>query len=178
MRTRSLAIAACCLTLAACTASADSPPAASSSSPIVPPSASPAVASPSPAASAPASRPASRPATPPADGTDLDACRDGTCQVLLAGKAQLKMGRKFGIYRLYLTHKDPNRLEFSVVRDNGSTVNGYLGGEGYLSLAPALTVRVEHHDRAGATLRFEPKAKHRTSDQVSASDGASIFSNG
>ena len=170
MRTHLVAAAACCLALTAC-ADSPEPSAAPSASAQAVPSAKPSVE--------PSSKPSAseKPSPKPTakDGTDFKACVDAKCQVLLKSKTDFTPAAKFGVVRIFLTHKNPNRLEFLVVRRNVNEVQGYLGGEGYLSLAGSMTIKVEHHDRGGAILRFEPKAANRKSDTLSASDGGSIF---
>jgi hypothetical protein len=144
-----------CLTLAAC--SAEPPPA--------------------PSASAPASSSAAVSATPsPTYSTDLKDCIDGECEVLLTASGNLRPHRRFDIDRITLTHVHPDRLEYVVIRADGSRVSGYVGGAGYLSMATGPTITVVRHDEDGALLRFAPEARDRKNDVASGS-GAAIYDN-
>jgi hypothetical protein len=160
---RTSLVVACCLTLAAC--SAEPQPASSA----VPPSAAalPSAAVPSLVVSAKPS---------PSYPTDLKDCADGRCEVLLTTSGRLTPNRQFDIALITLTHVDPDRLEYVVIRADGSTVNGYVGGKGRLSMATGPTINVVRHDRDGALLRFDPKPLDRKNDIASGS-GAAIYDN-
>ena len=108
--------------------------------------------------------------------TDLRSCVDGQCEVLLTTSDSLTPNRQFDIGRITLTHVDPDRLEYVVIRADGSEVNGYVGGTGYLSMATGPTINVVRHDKDGALLRFEPQASDRKNDVASGS-GAAIYDN-
>lgn len=156
---RTTLVAVCCLTLAAC--SAEPRPAASVPAP--------------PSAAVSVSVPAS--ATPsPSRTPGLADCAGGTCEVLLTRSGTLRPDRRFAIKRMKLTHVDPDRLEFVVDRADGSTVDGYVSGDGYLSLATGPTITVVRHDEEGALLRFTPRARDRKNDVASGS-GAAIYDN-
>jgi hypothetical protein len=145
-------VVASCLTLAACSTGPQPVPAPASPSAVV-------AAKPSPSYS-----------------TDLKDCVDGECEVLLAKSGRLTPNRRFDIERITLTHVDPDRLEYLVVRADGSQVNGYVGGDGYLSMATGPTISVVRHDKDGALLRFEPEARDRKND-VASGAGAAIYDN-
>jgi hypothetical protein len=147
---RTSLIVACCLTLTAC--SAEPQPA---------PSASPSVVSVEPS---------------PSYSTDLKDCVDGVCEVLLTTSGSLTPNRQFDIDRITLTHVDPDRLEYVVIRADGSTVNGYVGKTGYLSMATGPTINVVRHDQDGALLRFEPLALDLENDLANGF-GAAIYDN-
>lgn len=150
-------VVVCCLSLAACSAEPRPAPSASAS----------ASASPSAVVSAEPS---------PSYSTDLKDCADGECEVLLTTSGSLTPNRQFDIDRMTLTHVDPDRLEYVVIRADGSRVNGYVGGEGYLSMATGPTINVVRHDEDGALLRFEPRPLDRKNDVASGS-GAAIYDN-
>lgn len=101
MRTFS-AITGCCLLLAGC-GSAD-PPRSSA-----PPSTA-ASASPSPSRSPSVSVPAA-----PRDGTNLKACADASCEVIIKGLSRVAMAKKFRIAEIGLIQSS-GRLELYVDR--------------------------------------------------------------
>ena len=172
-------VIACCLALTACSAApqpnAEPSKAAPSPSTAAP---SPSTAAPSPSTVAPSpSTVAPSKEAEPSYSTNLKDCADGTCEVLLTSSGGLTPAKKFGIGRITLTHIPPNRLNFTVVRANDSTVTGYVGGDGYLSLSAGPTITIERHNEDGALLRFEPKGRDRKNDTASGSDGVSLYSN-
>lgn len=157
-------VIACCLALTACSA-APQPNAE-------PPQPAPSTSGPSKATPSP------EPSPTKSYSTNFKDCADGTCEVLLTSSGGLTPAKKFGIGRITLTHIPPNRLNFTVVRANDSTVTGYVGGDGYLSLSAGPTITIERHDEDGAVLRFEPKGRDRKNDTASGSDGVSLYSKG
>lgn len=138
---------------------------------------------PSPTAS-PAKKPAAAPKTTPppvltaADGTNLKACKEADCQVIIRDKADIPIGREFGIYDFRLTHTAPNRLSFTIIRTELGLVDGYVAGTGEVSLANGVTFTVEKMTPKGAVLRFEPKAAKKDSDTVNGSEGAALYGSG
>ena len=137
-----MAIAGCCLLLAGCGSAA---PPRSFSPPSIAPSAS-ASPSPSPSISVPAA---------PKDGTNLKACADATCEVVIKGDNRLAMAKKFRIAELIL-NQSPGRLELYVDRVSGDDTSGWVDGTGNVSLADGITITIVRNDRSGALIRFTP----------------------
>lgn len=134
--------AGCCLLLAGCEIGA-SP--RSSSSPSTATSAS----------TSPTPTPSPSVLAAPKDGTNLKACADATCEVIIKGRNRLAMAKKFGVVGLDLA-QTPGRLDFYVDRSSGDNTGGWIGGTGHLTLAEGITITVERNDRSGALLRFTP----------------------
>jgi hypothetical protein len=91
----------------------------------------------------------------PKDGTNLQACADATCEVIIKGDNRLAMVKKFRIVELRLT-QSPGRLDFYVHRLSGDNTGGWVGGTGHISLAEGITITAVRNDRSGALIRFSP----------------------
>lgn len=129
-------------------------------------------------ASAPPSPPPKKPSPTPlraADGSDVKACRDANCEILLRGAARIPVHPRLGFTMFKLAYEKPRTVTFDVQRPEYGNVSGYIGGTGYLSLANGVTVTVKKIDSQGAVLRFEPKAQDRHNDQASGSEGLSLI---
>jgi hypothetical protein len=113
------------------------------------PSASAAPQSPSPSPSVSPS-----PALVAADGTDVAACRDGRCQIIVRGAVTIPLAPKFGFTRLIVTFTPPDRTSFSGGNANNS-VSGSIGGLGMLR-ANGIQIVVETVSPTGAVLRLTP----------------------
>ena len=90
------------------------------------------------------------------DGSNLKACADATCEVLIKGRHKVAMAKKFGIIAIYLL-QSPDRLDFYIDRVSGDNTEGWVGGTGNVSLADGITITILRNDRRGAMLRFEPR---------------------
>lgn len=114
--------------------------------------------------------------TPPraADGSNVKACRNADCEILLRGSAEIPVRPSFGFTKFTLSYEKPKTVTFDVQRPEYGAVSGYIGGKGFLSLANGVTVTIKEIDSRGAVLRFEPKAMDRNNDQASGSEGLSI----
>ncbi|GLY98988.1 hypothetical protein Acsp02_62420 [Actinoplanes sp. NBRC 103695] len=91
----------------------------------------------------------------PKDGSNLKACADASCEVLVKGTHRVPMAKKFGIVEILL-RTSPYRLEFYVDRVDGDDTSGWVGGTGNVSLADGITITIVRNDRRGALLKFEP----------------------
>jgi hypothetical protein len=91
----------------------------------------------------------------PKDGTNLKACADATCEVIIKGDNRVAMAKKFRIVEIRLT-QSPERLDFYVDRLSGDNTGGWLGGTGNVSLADGIKITVVRNDRSGALITFEP----------------------
>jgi hypothetical protein len=94
------------------------------------------------------------PATPQ-DGTNLKACADARCEVIIKGDNRLAMAKRFGITELRLT-QSPGRLDFHVDRVSGDNTGGWVGGTGHIGLAEGITITIVRNDRSGAWITFAP----------------------
>ncbi|MFF0726885.1 hypothetical protein [Streptomyces sp. NPDC004134] len=110
-----------------------------------------------------------------ADGSDVKACRNADCEILLRGTVEIPVRPSFGVVGFTLSHEEPNTVTFDVQRPEYGNASGYIAGTGFLSLANGVTVTVEEIDSRGAVLRFEPKAKDRKNDRAAGSEGLSLI---
>ncbi|WP_052770338.1 hypothetical protein [Streptomyces sp. CNQ-509] len=110
-----------------------------------------------------------------ADGSDVKACWNADCEILLRGTAEIPVRPGFGITGFTLGHEKPNTMTFDVRRPEYGNASGYIAGTGFLSLANGVTVTIKEIDSRGAVLRFEPKAKDRKSDRAAGSEGLSLI---
>ncbi|WIX77658.1 hypothetical protein QRX50_40675 [Amycolatopsis carbonis] len=93
------------------------------------------------------------------DGSDLTACRDGSCDVLIHGSVTVPLDARFGTRRLTLTQSPPDRLDFAIDRTELPDTKGHFRGEGYVSLANRITVTVLDIDATGAVIRVSPSSE-------------------
>lgn len=91
----------------------------------------------------------------PKDGSNLKACADATCEVLVKGRHTVPMAKKFGIIAIHLL-QSPDQLDFYVDRVSGDNTEGWVGGTGNVTLADGISITILRNDRRGAMLRFEP----------------------
>ena len=89
------------------------------------------------------------------DGSNLKACGDAACEVLIKGTHRVPMAKRFGIVEILL-RTSPDRLEFYVDRRSGDDTSGWVDGTGNVSLADGIKITIVRNDRRGALLRFEP----------------------
>jgi hypothetical protein len=128
-----------------------------------------AISSPSP------QRPSAPPALSAADGSDLKACRDADCEIVIRGAAHIPLDPKLGVTRFLLTYVSPNEVTFEVDRAELNSVSGYIKGTGFLGLTNGVKVTVKKINASGAVLRFEPKTTDPDNNQVSASEGGAVY---
>ncbi|MEV0072610.1 hypothetical protein [Amycolatopsis sp. NPDC050768] len=93
------------------------------------------------------------------DGSDLTACRDGSCDVLIHGSVTVPLDARFATRRLTLTQSAPDRLDFAIDRTELPDIKGHFRGEGYVSLANRITVTVLDIDATGAVIRVSPSSE-------------------
>ena len=110
-----------------------------------------------------------------ADGGDLSACRDATCEVVVRESADIPLDGRFGCESFHVTVKAPDTVSFVVLRPEYGNLTGYIRGTGYLSLANGVTMTVVRVDGSDAELRFEPKAEDRHNDRARGSKGLGIY---
>jgi hypothetical protein len=91
----------------------------------------------------------------PKDGTNLKACADAVCEVIIKGDNRLAMAKKFGIVELRLT-QTPERLDFYVDRKSGDNTGGWVCGTGSITLAEGIKITIARNDRKGALISFAP----------------------
>jgi hypothetical protein len=131
--------------------SSPSPATSASASASLEPSLEPSLTpSPAPSASPPVSVPAVA-----KDGSNLEACADASCEVLIKGTHRVPMAKRFGIVEILL-RTSSDQLEFYVDRAKGDDTSGWVGGTGYVSLADGIKITILRNDRRGVLLRFEP----------------------
>lgn len=119
--------------------------------------------------------PTTTPSPPPANGSDVGACRQADCEILLAGAADVPLAAKFGVHQLSLKFVAPNRVEFTMIRTKMGYSSGYIAGAGHLSFANGLSVDLERADAKGAVLRFLPKTDNPKADTGNSSEGLAIY---
>ncbi|MBQ1073280.1 hypothetical protein KBX06_08890 [Micromonospora sp. C31] len=127
------------------TPNAGTPPAASSTSPASAP------ATPSPSGVAPSPSPLSA-----RDGTDVRACRDGTCEIVVRGKVDVPLDRRFGFTDFTVTFIPPKRTQFFGGDPVNGNLRGHVDGTGELN-ANDISVQVVAISDSGAVLRFSPR---------------------
>ncbi|MET7993647.1 hypothetical protein ABZU76_22385 [Amycolatopsis sp. NPDC005232] len=93
------------------------------------------------------------------DGSDLTACSDGSCDVLIHGSVTVPLDARFATRRLTLTQSAPDRLDFAIDRTELPDIKGHFRGEGYVSLANRITVTVLDIDATGAVIRVSPSSE-------------------
>ncbi len=113
-----------------------------------------------------------------ANGSDVKACRQADCQILLAGAADVPLAAKFGVHQLNLKFVAPNRVEFTMIRTKMGYSRGYIAGAGHLSFANGLSIDLERADATGAVLRFLPKTDNPKADTGNSSEGLAIYGSG
>lgn len=144
--------------------------------PVGPAPGSAAVSSPvaSPVPSAAVARPTA--SLTAADGTDLEACADADCQVLIGGQAEVRPVPSIGVDGVILTYRGPD--SFSIGAGRGSYyVDCDLTGTGYLSMAWGVTVTVEGYTPGGAIVRITPESEGDDAHRGSGTEAFSLHSN-
>ena len=161
------------LTLTACASTAPvAAPSSSSAVPTATTSSTPTSSTPTPKTTAPP------PPAPAANGSDVQACKQATCEILVSGTVTVPLAAKFGVHELSLAFVAPNRINFTMIRTKMAYVRGYIAGAGHLSFANGMSFDVERVDAAGAVLRFTPKTDNPHSDTGNSSEGLGIFGSG
>ncbi|MGN9913243.1 hypothetical protein ACTMTJ_37455 [Phytohabitans sp. LJ34] len=127
-------------------------------------------------ASAPTSSASTQTPLTAANGTDVRACRNADCEILISGQVEIPLAPKFGCTRFAVVYFPPNRVAFNVDCAKTGNVTGYFLGRGTLRLVIAVTLEVDKIDGTGAVLHFLPKntTEDPTRNQVSGQDGAAF----
>jgi hypothetical protein len=110
-----------------------------------------------------------------ANGTDVGACKEASCQIIVSGAVKVPLAPKFRMSQFLLTHEAPNRLTFDIRQRGQQPFMGYVLGTGRISLATGITVTIERMESGGAVLKFEPKAEDPEHNKASGSEGLSIY---
>lgn len=144
MRKLGILLPLCALLLVGCgnDSSDDADDADTTDSPSVSESVSPS-ATPTPSAT-PSTSPTS--AGEPADGRDLGACRDRTCEVEVKAGDTIRFAPRFITDTLTIERISKDRVEYSATDDQPSPLRGWLGGTGTIQTGD---IRVDF-DRVGA----------------------------
>lgn len=110
-----------------------------------------------------------------ANGTDVKACADADCEILIHGAIHVPLESRFGVASFGLTYSAPDEVAFVIIRTETSDVHGYVEGTGYIALANGVLVTVKKIDATGAVLRFQPRTMDPHNDKFSGSKGLSTF---
>lgn len=97
------------------------------------------------------------PAPSAANGTDVRACREARCEILVRGRVTVPLSPRFGFTTFTITFVPPNRTLFAAADAQGGSFQGEIGGMGELS-TNGIVVRVIAVGPAGAVLRFAPRS--------------------
>lgn len=90
------------------------------------------------------------------NGTDVAACADGTCEIVVQGTADVPLDRGFGFTRFRVTFVPPDTVEFFGADPDRGNLSGYISGTGNLE-ANGIKVAVRMVEGQGAVLRFSPR---------------------
>lgn len=117
--------------------------------------------SPSPAASTPATTTTTSSTAPPptaADGTNVAACFDGTCEIAISGPLAIPLDRRFRIARLTVDAINPDGLAITFVSTSGGG-GSIQTGVGADSGINGITIKVVAINGGTAVLRCSPSGK-------------------
>jgi hypothetical protein len=92
-----------------------------------------------------------------ANGTDLDACQPGSCEVFVSGNAVIPLDPEFGFTSFTITFQPPDTTLFYGVDPTNGNLHGWIGGTGDLD-ADNIHMTVESVSAAGEILKFSPRA--------------------
>jgi hypothetical protein len=93
-----------------------------------------------------------------ADGTDVGACFDGTCEVEISKPIDIPMDEKFGLGDFSVSEVGPDGIEFSVVFPGGSG-GGHvsLGGVGSIGVFNGISMTIVAFSGENPIVRFAPQ---------------------
>jgi hypothetical protein len=111
-----------------------------------------------------------------ANGTDLTACGDADCEVLINAQVEIPLVPAFDCTRFAVVYFTPNRVAFNVDCTGSGYVTGYFLGGGALRLVNGITMEVDKIDDTGAVLHFLPRTttKDPGRNEVSGEFGAAF----
>jgi hypothetical protein len=111
-----------------------------------------------------------------ANGTDLTACGDADCEVLVNGQVEVPLAPAFECVRFAVGYFAPNRVAFNVDCVGSGHVTGYFLGRGALRLVNGITLEVDRIDGTGAVLHLIPRTTtdDPTRNQVNGEFGAAF----
>lgn len=111
-----------------------------------------------------------------ADGTDLTACGDADCEVLINAQVEIPLAPSFDCAGFAVVYFAPDRVAFNVDCTGTGYVTGYFLGRGALRLVNGVTIEVDKIDSTGAVLHFLPRTttKDPGRNQVSGEFGAAF----
>ncbi|GAB3399686.1 hypothetical protein GCM10027569_02240 [Flindersiella endophytica] len=102
--------------------------------------------------------PTQKPRPKPKDGTNLDACYDGSCEVLVTKPVTIRLDGKLGVPELPVENIGPDGVDFPIVLPDGTSV-GMLGqrpDQGGPSGVNKLRVWVVWLGKDSAVIRLAP----------------------
>lgn len=111
-----------------------------------------------------------------ADGTDVGACADADCQILIGDMVEVRPRPPIDVDGILLTYIAPNRLSIGAGRGS-RYIDCDLTGTGYLSIAWGVTVTVETYTGDGAIVRLTPEAEKDDAHTGSGTEGFSLNGN-
>jgi hypothetical protein len=90
------------------------------------------------------------------DGTDVSACADGNCEIVVTGAVDIPLEPRFGFTTFRVTFTPPNLVEFIGEDAGGGSFRGSVGGTGGIGTnGLALFVRTVRGQ--GAVVRFSAR---------------------
>jgi hypothetical protein len=106
----------------------------------------------------PTPTPTQKPRPKPKDGTDLSACEDGRCEVLLTKPVTIALDGRLGVPQLDVTKVGPDGVDFSVVMPDGMQAGMYdqRPDQGGPSTLNKLRVYVIWLGKDSAVIRLAP----------------------
>lgn len=95
---------------------------------------------------------------PAANGTDLNACAEGNCEVLVSGPANLPIDPRFGLASLSVADITPAGVDFSAVAADGTSVNmsSQTPHQGGPSVIQNLSAAVIAYNGTAAVIKLSP----------------------
>ena len=103
----------------------------------------------------PAATASSEPAPAATGSTDLAACRDARCEIVVRGKVEIPLDPKFGFSSFTVTFVPPDRTLFAATGTDGGSLRGGIGGAGRLT-ANGISIEVVSTTGSSVVLRFTP----------------------
>jgi hypothetical protein len=147
----------------------------------------PGAGTPGPSMVAPSAVPSTPPSTAPppsappaaltaANGVNANACRDGTCEIIVKGTSEFALTGKFSGDGIVISFTKPNKVVLVVSVRDGEDLTATITGTGYLALAFGLTITVEKTTPGGALVRVNPAKNDPRNHKGSGTEGFSLYS--
>lgn len=99
---------------------------------------------------------ASRAVADPADGTNLRACTDRTCEVQVTAGDTIRFAAKYEINKFTVERISGNKFHFKAYDDQPTPLSGYIGGTGNIRVAD-LQLDLLRIDGRHAIVRLQPR---------------------